>query len=283
MRKIRNETFTSEKTLQRDGITHISSKIHKHENLVDAGGLEKDTYRFPNDCVGSFELTEDKVNICYGCLSSLINLGILQVPATSPVPPAHTVYAPYVSQCNDYRIANDQPLSSKQRACIYASNLVTTSGVLGAGFGAAWAQLMKTDPPDWGHGPEGYAKSYGTRYSAGIAKATSEYLTALARGEDPRPRRSTSPNKMDRVLDAMFGLFVDTGQSEPRFAVHTLAGAMASGFSGMAYYPAGSNTVGAALKRSGMSLAGSLAYAELWEFEPDLFGLVRKWFTPKVK
>ena len=133
------------------------------------------------------------MNIFYSCLSSIINLGIQQVPAPPPAPPAHTVYAPYVSECNDYRIANDQPLSSKQRACIYASNLVTTSGVLGAGFGAAWAQLMKTDPPDWGHGPEGYAKSYGTRYSAGIAKATSEYLTAFGAPRGPAAATVSEP------------------------------------------------------------------------------------------
>jgi hypothetical protein len=206
-----------------------------------------------------------------------------QEPMTPPAAaPPDTVYVD-VSDCNDYRIANDQPLHKKQRACIYASNLLTTSAVLGAGFGAGWAQLMKNDPVQWGRGPEGFAKSYGTRYASGIAKASAEYFTAWGRHEDPRPRRSSSPNPRDRILDAAASLFLDTGQSQPRFAVHTLAGALASGFSGMAYYPAGDNSVGSALKRSGMSLGGSLIYAELWEFEPDLFRLVRKWFTPKLK
>jgi hypothetical protein len=188
-----------------------------------------------------------------------------------------------VSECNDYRIQNDDPLTSIQRLCIYASNLLTTSAVLGAGAGAGWAQLMKNDPVEWGRGPLGYARSYGTRYAAGMSKATSEYLVAALFREDPRPRRSASPKWTDRVIDAALVLVVDTGQSAPRPAYHTLAGALASGFTGMAFYPRADNTVAAAFARSGMSLGGSLAYSEFYEFEPDLFHLIGKWFTPKLK
>jgi hypothetical protein len=60
-------------------------------------------------------------------------------------------------------------------------------------------------------------------------------------------------------------------------------GAAASGFSGMAWYPTGNNSVTDALVRAGTSLAGSLAYAEFNEFEADLFKLLGKWFSPKLK
>jgi len=188
-----------------------------------------------------------------------------------------------VSKCNDYLINNNDPLSGVQRACIYKSNLLTSSGVFGAGIGAGWAQIMKNDPAQWGRGPQGYTRSYGTRYAAGMSKATAEYLTALAFREDPRPRRSKSPFWFDRIADAALSMFLDTGQAYPRPAFHHVAGALASGFTGMAFYPSSNNTFGSALKRSGMSFGGSLAYAELYEFEPDIFRILGKRFSPKSK
>jgi hypothetical protein len=220
--------------------------------------------------------------------SAVSLLSILFIPAAAPdqtVPQAAAPIPPAkpIPPCNSYRLQYDYPLSPVQRSCIWASNLLTTSAVFGAAFGAGYAQLFKTDPPQWGYGPEGYARSYGTRYAAGMSKATGEYLAGLILKEDLRPRLSHKHNPFARIWYAGSSLVVDRRRSGPRFAAATLVGAAASGFTGMAFYPAGSNTVADALERSGMSLAGSLAYAELYEFEPDIFKLLGKLFTPALK
>ena len=199
-----------------------------------------------------------------------------QAQAQAPPP------APPIPVCNDYRLQYDYPLQPKQRACIYASNLLSVSAVFGAGLGAGGAQVFKTDPPQWGRGPQGYAISYGTRYAAGMAKATGEYLAAFAFHEDPRPRHSGATNALDRILYAAGTLFVDNRGCRTLPATHTVLGALSSGFSGMAFYPNGQNTVTDALKRSAMSLGGSAAYAEFFEFEPDVFRVLGKWFSPKL-
>lgn len=206
-----------------------------------------------------------------------------RAPAAEPLQAPVPSKAPPIPVCNDYRLQYDYPLLPKQRACIYASNLLSTSAVFGAGFAAGYAQLFKTDPPQWGVGPQGYAISYGTRYAAGMAKATGEYIAALAFHEDPRPRQSGATNVVDRILYAAASLFIDSRSCHTWPATHTVLGALSSGFSGMAFYPNGQNTVTDALKRSAMSLGGSAVYAEFYEFEPDFFRVLRKWFSPKLQ
>src|SRR5580704_1721359 len=202
-----------------------------------------------------------------------------QAAAVEAIPPASQAGAlpatlelpagPAIPACNSYRLQFDYPLNTRQRTCIWASNLLTTSAVFGAGFASGYAQLFKTDPAQWERGPAGYARSYGSRYAAGMAKATGEYLANLILKEDPRPRLSMRHNPFARVWYAGSSLFVDWRPKDrqgkrARFAAATILGAAASGFSGMAWYPTGGNSVASALVRGGMSLAGSLAYAELY-------------------
>lgn len=209
----------------------------------------------------------------------------VQPPAPETPPPSGYGFplAPRIPACNSYRLQYDYPLNGRQRTCTWLSNLLTDSAIFGAGAGAAYAQLFKTDPAQWGRGPQGLAISYGSRYAAGMAKATGEYVAAWIAHQDPRPYRSKHKNYGARIWDAGSSLFADHHGKTVRFAPATLLGAAASGFSGMAWYPTGSNSVSDALVRGGQSLLGSLAYAEFYEFEPDIFRLLSKWFSPKLK
>lgn len=203
--------------------------------------------------------------------------------APSSPPPVPIKPAPPVPACNEYRLRYDQRLSPTQRTCIYASHLLTPSAIFGAAFASGYAQLLRNDPPEWGHDPLGYGRSFGTRYAQGMTKATGEFLSALITKEDPRRQRSKKTNFFGRIWYAGTSLVVDRHSAAPRLAAATVIGAFSSGFVGMAWYPTPEDTVRRSLRRSGASLAGSLIYAELYEFEPDIFKVIGKWFSPKLK
>jgi hypothetical protein len=206
----------------------------------------------------------------------LFALGFSCVGLGQNVAPPHTIDIP---QCNNYRIAYDEQLSARQRACIYAGNLLTPGAVFGAGISSAYG-ILTDDEPAWGQGAAGFARRYAARYAQGVTKATGEYLTAWAFHEDPR-RKPSNCMTWKRTLCAARSLFAQPkldGGYRPVFA--TVAGAAAGGFIGMSFYP-NSGTVNESLRRTGTSLATSLLSVELSEFQPDILHLVGRLFAPK--
>jgi hypothetical protein len=197
---------------------------------------------------------------------------------------AQTVSQPSVINtppCNDYNIKNDRLLTAKQRTCIWAGNLLTPGSVFGAAVSSAYGQLTD-DEPSWGQGTAGFAKRYGARYAQGMSKATGQYLTALALHEDPR-RKPSNCISLKRAVCAARSLVAqpkDGPGSAYRPVFSYLAGAAASGFVGIGFYP-DSGTVNLSVRRTGTSLASSLLSVEIAEFQPDLLRFLGKRFSPK--
>ncbi len=206
------------------------------------------------------------------CASAYPALAHAQFPPAPP--PAITIPA-----CNDYRLKNDHPLLAKQRACIWAGNLVTPGAIFGAAFSSAYGQITKDDP-GWGQGVAGYARRFGGRYAQGVTKATAEYLSSWAFREDPRPTRSAclSWKRIFCAAESLVAQPSPSGGTRPVFS--KVIGAFAGGFIGMTYYPQ-SGTVNQSLRRSGTSLATSLLSVEIYEFQPEIFGWLGAKFSPK--
>jgi hypothetical protein len=208
--------------------------------------------------------------------------GLIVALLSSRVASAQNVAPPpiiEIPQCNGYRLQTDDPLTAKQRACIWGGNLLTPGAVFGAAFSSGYGLLTKEEPA-WGQGTAGYAKLFGARYAQGMTKATGEYLTAWAFHEDPR-RKPTNCITWKRAVCAARNMFAqpkEGGGYRPVFS--TVAGAAAGGFIGMSFYP-NTGTVNESLRRSGTSLATSLLSFELTEFEPDILHLVGRLFAPK--
>jgi hypothetical protein len=192
--------------------------------------------------------------------------------------------------CNDFNIqlavttysnhGDHVDLGRKQRACIYLGNLFSESAVLGSLASSGLSQWRKSNP-EFGLGAEGYAKRVGTKYTEGMTKATAEYLSAWVFRENPKPPTSRC-SSWHRAFCAAGSMVVgqnSSGQYRPIFS--KVLGAAADGFIGTEWYA--DDSWKAVVRRSGVSLATSLAYAEIAEFEPDIFRWLGKLFSTKGK
>jgi hypothetical protein len=205
---------------------------------------------------------------------ALIALACPMLVAAQTSPPVIAI-----PQCNDYKIQNDLKLNATQRACVWVGDLISPGAMFGAAVSSAYGQFTD-DEPSWGYGTAGYIKRYGARYAQGLAKATGEYVTALAFGEDPRVRPSTCQSWKRIFCAARTMVAQPNGHGGYRPVISKFAGAAANGFVGMSFYPT-SGTVNQSLRRGGTSLASSLLFVEFSEFEPDILHKLGSLFSPK--
>lgn len=180
-------------------------------------------------------------------------------------------------------------LTAHQKWCYFVRHrAVTPSGIFGAAFTAGFAQLTN-NPTDWGGGAAGYGKRFGTRFTQGLTKSTTESLVGIVDHEDPRLRASneagtmlTKPSRiMPRLGQALLKTiwstrdpYADGSARRSSLAYGRIAGSFASGFIGMAWTPDPNNTVGQALGRTGTAFAGYVGTSVWTEFQPDVIRLV---------
>jgi hypothetical protein len=206
--------------------------------------------------------------------------------AQSPTQPGGFQPAP-VAGCDSYTTQVIPQLGLKRKACIYRDNLFTGSAVFGAAFFGAMAQL-RDQPPEWPQGAEGFGRRFGTRYTQGMVKSTGSFLFGALNHEDPRPHAPANPDCHGHPPKT--GFWPRTGSALLRvawthrdnctdgIAVSHFAGALSSGFVGMAWTPGPENTVGQAFVRSGTSFGGDVASSLFSEFQGDIFGLFGRMF-----
>jgi hypothetical protein len=197
-------------------------------------------------------------------------------------------------KCDSYSMQNRVSLSALEKTCYYRDQLLSPSAISGAALFAGIAQATNS-PREWPQGAKGFGWRVGTRYVQGMAKTTGGYLTGLALREDPRPARPDCRRPHDsrgmlleaaaprsfwgRVGGAVavnFWTRDDSCKMRPAFAAS--AGALSSGFVGMAWTPDSSNTVTKALLRSGTALGGSIGSSIFTEFQGDITHVVTKLF-----
>jgi hypothetical protein len=200
-------------------------------------------------------------------------------------------------KCDSYTMQNRISLTALEKTCYYRDHVFSPSAVSGAAIFAGIAQATNS-PPEWPQGAKGFAWRVGTRYVQGMAKTTGGYLAGLALHEDPRSVRpdcsrphdangivtlSDTPKSFWRrvggAVAVNFWTKNDSCKMRPAFAAS--AGALSSGFVGMAWTPDSSNTISKALVRSGTALGGSIGSSIFTEFQGDITHGVSKLFGRK--
>jgi hypothetical protein len=201
-------------------------------------------------------------------------------------------------KCDSYTMQNRVRLTALEKTCYYRDQLFAPSAVFGAAFFGGIAQAMNS-PTQWPQGAKGYEWRASTRYVQGMAKSTGGYLAGLALHEDPRSLRPDCTRGHDlnyivteaaapksfwhRVGGAVavnFWTRNDNCKYQPAFSAS--AGALSSGFVGMAWTPNPSNTVSKAFVRSGTALGGAIGSSVFTEFKGDITNLFSKMLSHKA-
>ena len=210
-----------------------------------------------------------------------------QTDISLPTPAYHPAPVP---DCDAYTTTVMPQLGFKQKACYYRDQLFTGSAVFGAAFFSGIAQLQH-DPEEWGQGAAGFGRRFGTRYTQGMVKSTGSFLFGALNHEDPRPHPPPNPACSEghqharksgfgpRLGDSLLRVvWTHRDNCTDGIAISHFAGALGSGFIGMAWTPDPKNSVGQAFSRSGTAFGGDVAASVFAEFQDDIFSLFSSMF-----
>lgn len=223
-----------------------------------------------------------------------VALSQAQVPTEVEAPEYREAPQP---RCDSFTMLNRIRLTALEKACYYRDQVFTPSAMFGAAIFGGIAQAIDS-PSDWPQGAKGFAWRAGTRYAQGMTKTTVSFLAGLSFHEDPRALRpeceeshaKTTVTKIATMTVAPKGFWRRLGGAvaenfwaendycnmRPVFSAS--AGALASGFVGMAWTPDPSNTVTKAMVRSGTALGGTIGSSIFAEFKGDITRLVSHGF-----
>ena len=186
-------------------------------------------------------------------------------------------------------------MTARDKGCYWWTHAFNAQMTFGAAFNATLDQVFKDKKNStnaaWGQGVEGLSRRFGTRLSQSLAKSTGETLVDLALHQDPRFYASRKTGFWPRLGFALSRVVIVRRDCDPsmetqcreQFAAGRIAGALSSGFVGMAWTPDPMNTPQRALTRSATSLSGVVASSVFKEFQPDLTRLVSAIFTRPPK
>jgi len=140
-------------------------------------------------------------------------------------------------------------------------------GILEAVLGASLGQIVNT-PDEWGQTRTAFAKRFATEYSESAINATTKYVFARLRDEDPSFHPCSCSGVRQRALHAIVSPVVaysyDDGR--PQFSVARIAGTAVSGaISGSVWKPGGQNA-GTVLGHVGLDLLSAAGVDLLREF-----------------
>jgi hypothetical protein len=153
---------------------------------------------------------------------------------------------------------------------------------------AAGAAFFMVNPPphfprDWKDGGGAFGRWYGEQVVAASANRTGALLAQLAWHEDPRYLPSSSKNVLMRTFHAVSFTLVDKSDSgRDTFALSSLAGAAAGGFTGMAFLPDGYSGVRHAEQRALRGLATVAIRNITTEFRPQWAPILRRVRVPSI-
>jgi hypothetical protein len=149
--------------------------------------------------------------------------------------------------------------------------------------GIRMANPPKTYPHEWHAGAEAYGRLYGDSFARTGAESIGRFSASVLLHEDPRYRRSESTFFPARLGHALAFTLVDRTDGGHRTgAISNFTGAVASGFIGNAYLPAGFDNLTHAGQRSTIAFGGMAAQNVMQEFAPDLAPLLRKIHVPNI-
>ena len=147
-------------------------------------------------------------------------------------------------------------------------NMVGKRAMVGAGAHAAVGTVRKT-PKEWGGGPIGAVKRFGSSLGAHAAKEGIQFGVAAAHHENLRYRRSNKHGVLPRMGYAVKHTFIVPKTNRPRkktIAGGRIAGNMGAGMLSQAWMPAAG--VGAGLASGGIGLGADVGANVAREFWP---------------
>ena len=140
-------------------------------------------------------------------------------------------------------------------------------GILDAAVGASLGQWMNT-PSEWGQTSKGYVKRFGTEYSEAAINASTKYVLARIRDEDPSFRPCYCSGFRRRAMHAIVSPFVayrfDDGK--PQFSVARIGGTATSSVISANGWKPGSTSVGGQAAHLGTDLLSAMGVGLLREF-----------------
>lgn len=134
-------------------------------------------------------------------------------------------------------------------------------------------------PLEWRQGAEAFGRNYGDALAERTSFQTARFMTGMLMREDPRYKPSGSHSVLARSIYALSFSFVDRSDSgRPMPALSNFVGAVAGGFTGNTYLPAGFSNVTHAGQRATIRF-GTVAAGNLFrEFAPQMPGPMRTFF-----
>lgn len=189
-----------------------------------------------------------------------------------PTAPAPGVARPAASKdkiCSPARLLTDDSLSVRQKACYFGERLLSPGTMAHAALSAGFDEMSGTPQVS----PDGIGE-LGRRiaifYSRSAARQAGQLLGGMLYHEDPRPYSSKEQHLWGRTRSALLSvLVVQDGNGASRPALGPIAGALGSGFVGMASYRH-HNSWGDGFRFAGVSYSGYFTSALAHEFHPDL-------------
>jgi hypothetical protein len=149
------------------------------------------------------------------------------------------------------------------------------------------ALVDMADPPDyypreWRDGGDAFGRNYGAELVRHTTAGFTHFAVAAIDREDPRYYPSTSTNVARRAVHAIVFTVINRSDSGHRtLAVSNLAGSMAGGAVGMAFYPDGFNDFTHAYQRGAVETTSFAAHNLVAEFSPEIVHALRKCHIPE--
>lgn len=161
-------------------------------------------------------------------------------------------------------------LTFAERVKIYEKSFKEPEPLIGPVWGAGVGQL-RTTPPEWGSGPDGFGIRVASGFGRSVISRTIALGVASADHEDSRFTPSGESGIWRRTCHAIVGTFVSrtsSGGSMPAFS--RFAGAYGAGFMANYWEPPSQNSTSHALERGFPALASSVSWHIFEESWPDI-------------
>lgn len=147
---------------------------------------------------------------------------------------------------------------------------VVGRGALARSAGTAAFGQLRNSPHEWGRGPAGYAKRFGSGVGTHAVRTAIELGVGAWRHEDNRYYRSNRHGTWPRLKYAVANTFVAHKTNRPGRtpAVGRISGAMGAGLISRAWQPASAAGLGAGVASGGIMVGADVGMNVAREFWP---------------
>jgi hypothetical protein len=164
-----------------------------------------------------------------------------------------------------------EPYTNRQRLDHFRKSTLSARAAAKAGASAGFGEAINS-PHEWGRGPSGFAKRFGSALATHAVKGGIELGVGALRHEDPRYYPSGRHGFWPRTKYALVStvLVRRQGHAKRGVAVGRISGAMGAGLISRLWQPARLHTIGSGVATGGILLATDAGANEVREFWPEI-------------